>query len=657
MRQPYGRDIASTVVYAHPVWFARHGYNVVIQDVRGRGDSEGDFYPFRNEGADGADTIAWLRTRPESNGRVGMYGFSYQGMTQLLAAAEQPEGLQCISPGMTACDLYHGWFYQGGALRLASTLGWGLQLLKEDARRKQLREASDRLEQAWAQLASQTSVLPIRAHPALHGEGLAFLRARLARSRCARRILVLRSTSARRLEKILVPALHISGWYDMFLRGSVDGFLALRKSAGSDFARENQYLLAGPWVHIPWGDRIGTADFGPEALIDTDAILLRWFDHWLKDSGTFEGEPQVRHFVLGENRWREAETFPTEAEYALYLHSEGRANSRKGNGTLSTVSPDAGEPCDIFVHDPEVPVIAPGGPAAASGQFDQAALEMGNNLLVYSTEPLEKPLWVFGIPRVVLYCATSLCDCGLHRKTCARHAQWRGGIYLHRNRAVQPPLCRGRNMPRTKFTAGIFLSNPPPAVLPGATASGWKSPAAHFPSLTGIPGAMCLPAGRLRGIGGGRRNPFSTDKIARPLCICPRPRRRNERRRGASLEIEIAGVSKQYGNAHAVLESIDLVVAKQEFISLIGPSGCGKSTILKLIAGLAAPTSGAIRVDGMTPQNARETISFVFQDATLLPWRTVKQNIGLGLELERVPRRPAGKRDCRACSSSWASRM
>jgi NitT/TauT family transport system ATP-binding protein len=102
-------------------------------------------------------------------------------------------------------------------------------------------------------------------------------------------------------------------------------------------------------------------------------------------------------------------------------------------------------------------------------------------------------------------------------------------------------------------------------------------------------------------------------------------------------EIEIAGVTKQYGNAHAVLQSIDLVVAKQEFISIIGPSGCGKSTILKLIAGLANPTNGTIRVDGMTPLNARETISFVFQDATLLPWRTVKQNIGLGLELEHAP--------------------
>src|SRR5580658_3493862 len=133
MRQPYGRDIASTVTYAHPVWFASHGYNVVIQDVRGRGDSEGDFYPFRHEARDGAETIRWLRARSESNGKVGMYGFSYQGLTQLLAAAEQPEGLVCIAPAMTACDLYSGWFYQGGALRLSSTLGWGLQMLKEDA--------------------------------------------------------------------------------------------------------------------------------------------------------------------------------------------------------------------------------------------------------------------------------------------------------------------------------------------------------------------------------------------------------------------------------------------------------------------------------------------------------------------------------------------
>ncbi len=167
MRQPYGRDIASTVVYAHPIWFARQGYNVVIQDVRGRGDSEGSFYPFRHEAKDGAETIAWLRSRPECNGRIGMYGFSYQGATQLLAAAEQPEGLACIAPAMTASDLYNGWFYHHGALRLASSLGWGLQMLKEDARRLGLHDASAKLEAAWSNVRSQPSLLPYGNHPAI----------------------------------------------------------------------------------------------------------------------------------------------------------------------------------------------------------------------------------------------------------------------------------------------------------------------------------------------------------------------------------------------------------------------------------------------------------------------------------------------------------
>jgi putative CocE/NonD family hydrolase len=406
MRQPYGRDIASTVVYAHPIWFARHGYNVVIQDVRGRGDSQGEFYPFRSEARDGAETIAWVRTRPEANGRVGLYGFSYQGMTQLLAAAEQPEGLECIAPGMTACDLYHGWFYHNGALRLASSLGWGLQMLKADTRRKHLREAGDELEQAWANLAAQTAVVPFRPHPALHGEGVPqYVIDWFDHSEPGEYWTSMDVSQS--LDRIAVPALHFSGWYDTYLKGSIDGFVGLCNRASSAFARQNQYLVAGPWVHIPWGDRVGAADLGKEALVDTDSILLRWFNHWLKDSGEFADEPRIRHFVLGENRWRESDSFPGNADYALYLHSAGKANSRKGDGTLSTLPQGSEEPCNVFVYDPEVPVPAPGGPAAQAGQFDQAALELGNNLLVYTTAPLASPLRILGAPRVVIYCATS----------------------------------------------------------------------------------------------------------------------------------------------------------------------------------------------------------------------------------------------------------
>jgi putative CocE/NonD family hydrolase len=405
MRQPYGRDIASTVVYAHPAWFARHGYNVVIQDVRGRGDSGGSFYPFRHEGRDGAETIAWLCTRPESNGRIGMYGFSYQGITQLLAAAEQPEGLQCIAPGMTPYDLYHGWFYHHGALRFSSALGWGLQMLKGDARRLKLREASDRLESAWASLPAQTGMLPFRAHHAIQGTGVPqyvldwFDHAQPGDYWSSIDV-------SRSIHRIGVPGLHVAGWYDVFLPGSIDGFVALSKYAGSALAREHQYLIAGPWVHIPWGDRIGAADFGSEALIDMDAILLRWFNHWLKDSGEFSGEPKIHHFVLGENRWRQAPSWPGRARRAFYLHTDGKPNSRKGDGELSPSPPRTEQPCDIFVYDPEVPVLSP-GPAAQAGQFDQSSIEMSNNMLVYTSEPLTQSLHVFGTPRVCLHCSTS----------------------------------------------------------------------------------------------------------------------------------------------------------------------------------------------------------------------------------------------------------
>ena len=220
MRQPYGRDIASTVTYAHPAWFAGDGFNVVIQDVRGRGESGGVFYPFRHEAEDGAETIAWLRERKESNGRIGMYGFSYQGMTQLLAASHQPAGLAAIAPGMTAHDLYHGWFYQQGALRFASTLAWGIQMLKADARRLKLRQASDRLERAWSSLADQTNVVPFGLHPAISDLELpGYVRDWFDHAEPGEYWSAL--DVSRSLDRISVPALHISGWYDTYLKGSI----------------------------------------------------------------------------------------------------------------------------------------------------------------------------------------------------------------------------------------------------------------------------------------------------------------------------------------------------------------------------------------------------------------------------------------------------
>ena len=419
MRQPYGRDIASTVVYAHPVWFARRGYHVVIQDVRGRGGSEGEFYPFRHESKDGAETVGWLREHAACNGRIGMYGFSYQGSTQLLAAVENPPGLVCIAPHMTAVDLYHGWFYHQGALRLASTLGWGIQMLREDARRLNLRAASERLEAAWVNVRTQASFAPYAGHPAIADSDLpSYVRDWMAHrtpDSSAQRFWSELDISTR-IAQIRVPALHISGWYDLYLEGSIAGYLALRQGAGTPFARDHQYLLAAPWIHIPWGDRIGDVALGSAANLDTDTLLLRWFNHWLKDSGEFAAESRVKYFALGANRWHDADEWPAESALTLYLHSKGNANSRKGDGVLTAVPPNDDEPRDTFVYDPEVPVLAPGGSQAASGPFDQLTLEMGNNLLIYTSEPLTRAAHLTGQPQVTIYAATSASSADLTAK-------------------------------------------------------------------------------------------------------------------------------------------------------------------------------------------------------------------------------------------------
>jgi putative CocE/NonD family hydrolase len=416
MRQPYGRDIASTVVYAHPVWFARSGYHVVIQDVRGRGDSGGEFYPFRHEARDGAETIAWLRTHPACNGRIGMYGFSYQGATQLLAAAERPLGLQCVAPQMTATDLYHGWFYHQGALRLSSSLAWGIQMLREDTRRRGSREASDRLEAAWTTVRGEALRVPYATNPVIADQALPdYVRDWFAHPDPGD-YWTAQDVSAR-LDQIEIPALHLAGWFDTCLEGTIAGYLALRSNARSEFARKNQYLIAGPWVHIPWGDRVGDVDFGDAANLDANSILLRWFNHWLKDTGEFRDEPRIRYFALGANQWREVDHWPESANFPLYLRSQGNANSRKGGGRLCRTAPQTDEARDVFVYDPEVPVLAPGGLQALSGPFDQSVLELGNNVLVYTTEAATRAMEIFGQPRIRLFASTSAAHADFVAKT------------------------------------------------------------------------------------------------------------------------------------------------------------------------------------------------------------------------------------------------
>ena len=404
MRQPYGRAVASTVVYAQPAWFAAQGYNVVIQDVRGRGESTGEFYPFRHEGRDGKATIEWLARRPECNGRIGMYGFSYQGLTQLLAAAERPAALQCISPAQTAGDLFSGWFYHQGAYRLASSVGWALQLLRGDARTRRLQAASRHLEEAATRLPALMASGPYSRIACLTARGLPTYHRDWTTHRKAAPWWA-RYDISTRMDRIQIPALHLWGWYDTYLDGSEQLYQRLRAES-----KAPQYLVAGPWSHIPWSRYCGEVDHGPDAILDTDRLLLRWFNHWLKDSGDFAGEPPVRSFALGENRWHRLRSWPqrsgdTLAVQRWFLDSDGRANSIQGDGRLGPEVPSRMRPRDGFVYEPEVPAAAP-GPGAAPGPFLQNRQDSMNNVLAYTSPVLTKAVRVAGRPRVCLH-ATS----------------------------------------------------------------------------------------------------------------------------------------------------------------------------------------------------------------------------------------------------------
>jgi len=407
MRQPYGRDIASTVVYAQPSWFCRQGFIVVVEDVRGRGDSDGRFNAFVHEAEDGYHSVQWAASLAKSNGRVGMYGFSYQGSTQLLAALKKPPALKAIAPHMTAFDLYSGWFYRDGLLQLQSTLAWGNQMLREDARRSGAVDLYRRLEQSYADPGRLIRQFPLRkVDPLMDPEAAPYVRNWLEHE-SGNTYWEQFDCLARAADLADLPCFHLAGWYDFYTRGSMDGYRAL-----AGIAPERQLLVAGPWVHIPWGRRCGGRDLGPQASYPVDALLADWMKHWLTDgeeAGAFPG-PRVHYFSLGDLAWHEASAWPPEThrETTFLLGSEGYANSIDGDGLLSEES-GSGTVADRFVYDPEVPVVAPGasGAALAWGPVDIYPSQQGNNLLVYRTQPADSARRFAGQPRCRLYVASS----------------------------------------------------------------------------------------------------------------------------------------------------------------------------------------------------------------------------------------------------------
>ena len=416
MRQPYGRAIASTVVYAHPQWYAQQGYIVVIQDVRGRGSSEGEFELFTHEAGDGQVTVNWAASLPGSSGAVGMYGFSYQGMTQLYAAQGQPEALKTICPAMLASDLCREWVYEGEAFCLQNNLAWAIQLAAETAKRSGDREAFTALFQASRQLPLEEvhcpgvpDVLKQYAPNSFYFDWLAHGNPQ--------------DTYWQNLNpdrpRIDLPMLHIGGWFDPYLRGTIRLYQDLRRRSAFP-----QHLWIGPWAHLPWGQQVGAVNYGTAAQTPLDRLQIRWFEHFLKgqDTGLLDEDP-VHCFDLGTRCWWSGVALPVlslvspaspatqptvrsnfrplpqeKSPIQMFkLTSTGLAAMRTDDGQLVDIKNPIPTAIDTLVQDPWRPVPALGGHGAIpSGSFNRQGLDDRSDVLTYTTQPFLNPVQILG---------------------------------------------------------------------------------------------------------------------------------------------------------------------------------------------------------------------------------------------------------------------
>ncbi len=425
-RTPYDKTTPLTMGMLDPLKAARHGFAVVIQDTRGRYTSEGEFYAFLDDIQDGYDTVEWAAAQPWSSGKVGMYGCSYVGATQWLAAMARPPHLAAIAPNVTGSNYHEGWTYQGGAFELGFNVAWTLTALTlynfrnlsaakglTEERRQGLIDAVDTMDEAFR-------ALPFREFPHLQGLADYFYDwlDHPEYDEYWKRLCVEEAHPS-----INVPAYNLGGWYDIFLGGTLRNFTGMRDRGATEEARRGQKLLIGAWPHGARGTSLaGGHYFGQAAdslAIDMDGIHFRWFDHWLKgiDNGIMD-EPPVRIFVMGDGVWREEQEWPLSRarDTRYYLHSGGKANSLHGNGELST-RPPGDEPPDVFLYHPMDPVPTRGGPLAGAspywlptGAFDQREVESRQDVLVYSTPPLDADVEVTGPITVSLWAATSATD-------------------------------------------------------------------------------------------------------------------------------------------------------------------------------------------------------------------------------------------------------
>lgn len=437
-RTPYDKGFTSfTWLNFDPVRMADAGYVVVIQDVRGRFASGGEFREmYAAETEDGADAVEWAAAQDWSNGHVGGYGTSYMGGAAWLAAVARPPALRAIatatSPGGFLASIR-----RAGALQLGALTTWTLAALGPDVlRRKLAAGAATPLD--FAELVADIDGLeahlwksPLVPFGPLDDRagGIGPWFSRLAAEETEQERHRALSASGRH-DQITAPVLQLAGWYDLLLGGDLEHFVGMRDHAATEEARDRSRLIVGPWSHGAFASTVAELDFGLRAnglaldlRGDLTALHQRWFDQRLRDIDTgIDAEPRVQLFVMGENRWKGFDNWPPPAtSTSWYLQPDG--------GVTRGV-PSAAQASSTFCLDPDNPVRSRGGALLMGahylrGPVEQTPTEDHPDVLVFTSPPLDEDMEVIGPVRAELWIETETLDSDVVVRLCDVHPDGR----------------------------------------------------------------------------------------------------------------------------------------------------------------------------------------------------------------------------------------
>ncbi|MFD2058439.1 CocE/NonD family hydrolase [Mesorhizobium calcicola] len=378
--------------------FAGQGFAVVAQDIRGRHRSEGVFHIAESDVDDGYDTVAWIASQPWSNGKVGGFGCSALGITQVMMSQRRPPALAAIIPQAPAGSARNNPFdtMRNGVPRI----GWTFQWFRESANQgPQILNAIDYGDfldtLPLADMAERAGGAPNDwCDWVTHEPGDPYWR----------RLPFFDETS-----RPDVPALWVNSWHDDSPGETLELFNAFKIQSASEQARRNQFAIISPTTHCQCEQArtphiVGDRDLG-DVRQDYWSIYLHWFDHWLNNRPGDLNIPPIQYYLMGANRWKSADSWPLPGTRLVpyYFSSGGRANTSNGDGRLSVEG--ANGPADHFNYDPANPT-----PGTQWSGFDERETDLRPDRLVYTSEPLRSGIEVTGPLRACLYVSSSALD-------------------------------------------------------------------------------------------------------------------------------------------------------------------------------------------------------------------------------------------------------